>query len=138
VHRRNGVPLGHSDSLKNMLTRSLGAGSFAAFWQYWNPIWGYALGRYIYTPLQQILPKVIALILTFTISGGIHDLVATVVRGSGAFLFTPWFTLMGLLVVIGEVFHINYTNQPFYRRVFMNLVYVLGCLFMTFLAINTI
>jgi len=41
IHRRNGVPLGSSGSLRNMLRRSLGAGSFAGFWQYWIPVWGY-------------------------------------------------------------------------------------------------
>ena len=40
VKFRNGVPLGDSQSLSNMLHRSLGAASFAEFWQYWNPIWG--------------------------------------------------------------------------------------------------
>jgi hypothetical protein len=50
VHRRNGVPLGDAKSLPNMLHRSFGAASFAAFWQYWNPIWGYGLGKYVYTP----------------------------------------------------------------------------------------
>ena len=40
VKHRNGVPLGASGSLENMLVRSLGAGTFAKFWQYWNPIWG--------------------------------------------------------------------------------------------------
>ena len=56
VQYRNGVPLGASGSLQNMLVRSLGAGTFAKFWQNWNPIWGYALGRYIYKPLNQFLP----------------------------------------------------------------------------------
>jgi hypothetical protein len=50
VKHRNGLPLGASGSLQNMLIRSFGAGTFARFWQYWNPIWGYALGRYIYAP----------------------------------------------------------------------------------------
>lgn len=45
VHRRNGVPLGDSGSLRNMLIRSFGAGSFGRFWQYWNPIFDYGLGK---------------------------------------------------------------------------------------------
>ncbi len=45
VQHRNGVPLGDGKSLQNMLHRSLGAASFAGFWQYWNPIWGYGLGK---------------------------------------------------------------------------------------------
>ncbi|MCB0198341.1 MAG: hypothetical protein KDJ65_40755, partial [Anaerolineae bacterium] len=41
VALRNGVPLGDGRSLRHMLRRSFGAASFAGFWQYWNPIWGY-------------------------------------------------------------------------------------------------
>jgi len=52
VRRRNGVPLGASGSLRNMFYRSLGAGSIAGFWRYWNPVFGYYLGRYIYAPLK--------------------------------------------------------------------------------------
>ena len=25
-----------------------GVGSFGMFWSYWNPIWGYYLGRFIF------------------------------------------------------------------------------------------
>ena len=64
VQYRNDVPLGAPNSLQNMLVRSLGAGTFAKFWQYWNPIWGYALGRYVYKPLNRILPSSVSLILT--------------------------------------------------------------------------
>ncbi len=38
VRRPSGVPLGARGSLRNMLVRSLGAGSFAEFWRYWNPM----------------------------------------------------------------------------------------------------
>ena len=96
IHRRNGVPLGDAKSLPNMLHRSFGAASFAAFWQYWNPIWGYGLGKYVYTPWRRILPPAVAFIVTFTISGSIHDLATTVVSRSFAFLFTPWFFLSGM------------------------------------------
>ena len=87
VKYRNGVPLGASGSLQNMLVRSLGAGTFAKFWQYWNPIWGYALGRYVYAPLNRFLPASVSLILTFTISGVIHDVATMLVRGAPAFSF---------------------------------------------------
>ena len=53
VKRRNGVALGYSGSFSNMLHRSFGAGTLAKFWQYWNPIWGYYLGRYIHGPLKK-------------------------------------------------------------------------------------
>jgi len=132
VERRNGVPLGTSGSLENMLVRSLGAGTFAKFWQYWNPIWGYALGRYVYAPLNRLLPTVVAFVLTFTVSGVVHDLVTTLVRRGPAFLFTPWFTLMGLMVVMGRIWGIDYSAHPFAIRVIINFSLIAACLLLTF------
>ena len=131
VKRRNGVPLGASGSLQNMLVRSLGAGTFAKFWQYWNPIWGYVLGRYNYAPLNHFLPTAVALIVTFTISGTIHDLATMLIRRAPAFLFTPWFTFMGLAVVIGQHFQIDYSERPFLVRVTINLSLIVTCLMLT-------
>lgn len=131
VQYRNGVPLGASGSLQNMLVRSFGAGTFARFWQYWNPIWGYVLGRYFYVPLNRFLPTAAAVILTFTISGAIHDLVTMFVRGAPAFLFTPWFIFMGLAVVIGQFWQIDYSVQPFPIRVAINSSQIVACLMLT-------
>ncbi len=114
-----------------MLKRSLGAGSFAKFWQYWNPIWGYALGRYIYAPLNSILPTSFGLVLTFTISGALHDLATMLVRGAPAFLFTPWFFLMSIVVLIGKVTKLDCTGYPFIIRALINLAQILGCLMLT-------
>jgi hypothetical protein len=133
VRRRNGVPLGAPGSLQNMLRRSLGAGTFAEFWQYWNPIWGYALGRYIYAPLRKLLPVALALVLTFAISGALHDAAATLVKRTPAILFTPWFLLMGLLVIVGQVLKIEYAQSPFAMRVAINLAFILGSLLVTLL-----
>lgn len=134
VQFRNGVPLGDSASLKNMLARSLGAGSFAEFWRYWNPIWGYALGRYIYTPFSSTLPRALALLLTFAVSGGLHDLAVTLVRRSGVFLLTPWFLLMGIGVVIGRALDVEYGERAWVTRMAINLGYIFGCLAITLLA----
>ncbi|MEQ8677766.1 MAG: MBOAT family O-acyltransferase [Aggregatilineales bacterium] len=131
VQYRNGVPLGATGSLQNMLVRSLGAGTFAKFWQYWNPIWGYVLGRYIYAPLNRFLPAAVALILTFLISGAIHDLATMLVRGAPAFFFTPWFFLMGVVVVFGRLLKLDYSNQAFQLRVAINVTFILVCLIIT-------
>ena len=82
VKKRNGVALGASGSMTNMLKRSLGANSFYLFWQYWNPIWGYYLSRKVMKPLSDFLPIWLAIILTFAVSGGLHDLAVTMVKGS--------------------------------------------------------
>ena len=134
VERRNGVPLGDSNSLRNMLSRSFGAGSFAGFWQYWNPIWGYGLGKYIYSPLQRVLPAAIALIMTFVVSGGIHDLVTMALRQSVTFLFTPWFFLLGLGVVLGRAVGMDLSNRSWWIRAGINLTYLVIGLAITLIA----
>jgi hypothetical protein len=116
VHLRNGVPLGDGKSLRNMLHRSFGAASFVAFWQYWNPIWGYGLGKYVYAPLRRILPPAAAVILTFIISGGIHDLATMAVSRSFAFLFTPWFFLLGVGAVLSRAVGMDLGKRPFGRE----------------------
>ncbi len=131
VQYRNDVPLGASGSLQNMLVRSLGAGTFGKFWQYWNPIWGYTLGRYVYKPLNRFLPSTVSLILTFIISGGIHDLATMLVRGVAIFVFTPWFFLMGIVVVFGRLLKLDYSNQAFRVRVAINVTFILVCLMTT-------
>ena len=82
VRRRNGVAMGAPGSLSNMLARSLGAGSFGEFWRYWNPIWGYGLGKYVFAPLKKALPPALALVATFVVSGALHDL-ATMLACTG-------------------------------------------------------
>ncbi|MGB7873050.1 MAG: hypothetical protein WBL25_01610, partial [Anaerolineales bacterium] len=128
VHLRNGVPLGDAKSLPNMLYRSLGATSFAAFWQYWNPIWGYGLGKYVYAPLRQVLPSVAAYLITFVVSGGIHDLATMAIRRSFAFLFTPWFFVLGVGAVLGRALSMDLSNRPWWIRASVNHIYLVSSL----------
>lgn len=137
VLRRNGVPLGASHSLKNMLHRSFGARTFASFWQYWNPIWGYGLGKFVYSPLKQFLPSPISLILTFGISGALHDLATMAVRRSVAFFFTPWFLLLGLGVLLGRALDMDLSKRPWSFRAAINFTYLLICLIGTLIAKRT-
>src|SRR5690606_16643560 len=102
------------------------------FWQYWNPIWGYALGRYVYAPLNRFMPPGVALILTFTVSGAIHDLVTMIVRRAPAFLFTPWFFLMSILDLIRQNRELYCSAQPFLYRVMINLSQIVGCFLLVF------
>lgn len=128
IRRRNGLPAGARGSLRNMLHRSLGARSFAVFWQHWNPVFGYGLGRYVYSPLRHVASPAIALVLTFVVSGAIHDLVTMAVRGSMAFLFTPWFFLLGLGVIAGRAARIDLSGRPWLFRAAVNIAYVAACL----------
>ncbi len=124
VKRRNGVPLGGSGALSKMLYRSLGAGSFDKFWHYWNPIFGYYLGKYSYAPLRAYIPAPLALIITFIFCGAIHDAVTMLVSGRPAFLFTPWFCVMGTVLVLAKALNINYARFSWATRALINISYV--------------
>lgn len=121
VRRRNGVPLGAAGSLRNMLHRSLGAGTFAEFWRYWNPIFGYYLGRYINAPLKRWLPSSVSLVITFVACGALHDAVGFAATGRGMFLFTPWFFFMGTGVVISQSIQFDYANYIWPVRALINI-----------------
>ena len=124
VELRNGVPLGDSSSRRNKLQRSFVATSFAGFWQYWSPIWGYGLGKYVYSPMRRVLPAAIALIVTFVVSGGIHDLVIMALRRSLTFLFTPWFFVLAVGVVLGRAVSMDLSSRNMWVRVGLNLAYL--------------
>ena len=136
VRRRNGVPLGAAGSLRNMLLRSFGARSFAGFWQYWNPIFGYHLGIYVFAPLKHVLPRSVALIITFVVTGLIHDIVTMLVRQDVAFLFTPWFLFLGIGVVLSKVWRMDIGAYPWIVRAVTNSVYLAGCLALAFLVFS--
>ena len=122
IQRRTGVPLGHPQSLSLMLSRSFGAGDYAEFWRYWNPIWSYYLSRYIHRPLSKILPGPMAVLGTFATSGFLHDLAVLVISGDWQYLCSAWFFFMGLLLVISEAVGIRYSGLPFLGRAILNAI----------------
>jgi hypothetical protein len=132
VKRRNGVPLGDKDSLRNMLNRSLGAGKFSIFWQYWNPIWGYYLGKYIFKPLKLVLPQALSLIITFVVCGFIHDLAIMLLKWKFTLLLTPWFLFMGLSLILSDYAKINYSKFSWIARAAINIIIISGCLFIAY------
>jgi len=135
VKKRNGVPLGANNSLKNMMTRSLGAGNFSTFWKYWNPIWSYYLGKYIFKPLKTILPPALSLIITFTFCGLLHDLAIMIIRRNFSLLFTPWFLIMGSCVIISDFSKIDYSRYAWIIRAIINIV-IIGCSYILALQIK--
>lgn len=126
ISRRNGVPLGAPNSLSQNLTRSLGAGSFAEFWQIWNPIWGYYLARLVFVPLKRWLPSPVALLSTFAVSGFLHDVAVMAIKWKPIFFFTPWFLLMGLLVVVSAALNIRYQRFSWPFRAAINIATIVG------------
>lgn len=134
IKRKNGVPIGHSQSLRNNLNRALGAKNFHTFWTFWNPIFGYYLGRYFYKPFKFVFPTFIALVLTFLVCGIVHDLVTTILRREWSFFFTVWFLGMGLCVVISKSMKMDFSYLSWGWRAFMNLLFIALCLGLTILA----
>ena len=82
----------------------------------------------MYAPLRQILPPVAAYIATFVVSGSIHDLATMAVRHSFAFLFTPWFFLLGVGAVLGRALGMDLSNHPWWIRASVNLIYLVSSL----------
>jgi len=137
VRRRNGVPLGASGSLQNMMRRSFGARSFAGFWQYWNPIFGYCLGRFVFAPLKTVFPPYISLILTFVVTGIVHDIVTMAVRQDVAFLFTPWFFFLGIGVVLGKLSGMDIAARSWKVKATVHSIYLAVCLALAILIFTT-
>lgn len=131
IKKRNGVAMGNPKSLRNNLYRSLGSKNFSSFWNYWNPIFGYFLGKYIFKPLKKILPVALALVFTFIFCGLIHDAVTMVFRGRTSFFFSLWFLFMGLSVLITRSLKHNFSRQSWIVRAFINLSIISACFVLT-------
>ena len=132
VKKRNGVPLGASDSMKNMLSRSFGASSFPVFWHYWNPIWGYYLSRNVMRPIANFLPISLATFITFLVSGALHDIAVSIIKWKAIFFFTPWFGLMGLMVIVSKGAGISYGHVSWPVRALINASFIFISLGITY------
>ena len=132
VRKRNGVPLGAKGSIINMLSRSLGAGRFSVFWNYWNPVWGYYLGKYIFRPLKTFLPGSISVLITFIVSGLLHDVFVILIKKNFEFLIAPWFFLIGLCVILTDIVKIDYSKFPWIVRASINSSIIISTLLIAF------
>lgn len=136
VKKRNGVPLGASDSMKNMLSRSFGASSFPVFWHYWNPIWGYYLSRNVMRPVANFLPISLATFITFLVSGALHDIAVSIIKWEAILFFTPWFGLMGLMVIGSKGVGISYGHVSWPVRALINASFIFISLGITYFLEN--
>ncbi|MBJ7881969.1 hypothetical protein JEM65_15135 [Gelidibacter salicanalis] len=131
IKKRNGVSLGSPKSLRNNLHRSLGAKNFSTFWNYWNPIFGYYLGIYVFKPLKNVFPNAVALVLTFIFCGLLHDAVTTLYRGKISLFFTIWFLIMAIAVLITQFLKQNYSKHIWIIRAVVNLGIIGICFLLT-------
>ena len=128
VRRRNGVPLGGSGALRAMLTRSLGAPTIVGFWQYWNPIFGYYLGKFIFRPARSVgLPVWLATLLTFSVSGMVHDIAASLITRQLVLVCTPWFLFLGIGLLISRGLGMDMKSWPWVMRAGVHITYIGVC-----------
>ena len=131
IKKRNGVSIGSPKSLRNNLYRSFGSINFSTFWNYWNPIFGYYLGKFIFKPIKKIFSVGISLLFTFIICELIHDIVTTIFREKISFFFSIWFLLLGLAVLLTRTLKLNFSKRVWIIRAFINLSIISTCLVLT-------
>ena len=124
VGKTNGVPLGDSRSLSRMLARSLGAGSIMEFWHYWNPIWGFYLSTYVFAPLKKRTRPASAFLLTFAVSGAVHDVAVTLISREVHLLYSLYFTVLGAEALIAKKIALRYHGLALVVRIAINLAYL--------------
>ena len=133
VRRRLGGADNDLALLRRMFARSFGAGSFARFWRYWNPVYSYFLDRFCYRPMRRLLPRPLAVVVTFACSGFfLHDLpfwwgIAVLKTRSAPVPFVAlWFALMAVLMLASERLRLDFTLAPLWARVGLNLLYIVA------------
>lgn len=122
--------------LFNLLVRPFAAPTFAGFWRTFNPLYSYYLYYWSYRPLRRHMPRPVAELITFAVSGFfLHELplwlVLRAVYGEGwAFLWiTTWFVLAGAVAMAAEMLHVELSRLPFAARIAVNLTYLAATLF---------
>jgi hypothetical protein len=118
--RRLGAASTEWAKIKVMLRRSLGSDSFAGFWRYWNPLFSYYLSYRCYRPLVRFLPRSLAVILTFAVSGAIHDFFASLVLWEVSVFFTSLFAVFGMVIVFEEGLGLHFRWASFWLRCCIN------------------
>ncbi len=63
-----------------------------------------------------------------------HDLATMAVSRSVAFLFTPWFFLLGVGAVLGRTAGMDLGKRPFLIRATVNFTFLVTCLLLTLFA----
>lgn len=124
--RRLGNPRSPWGGVAYTIRRSFSAASFAGFWRYWNPLFSYYLYYGCYRPLSRFLPRPVAVLLTFAVSGAVHDVAGSLATWDLFILFTPVFGFFGLVVVAEEGVGLSLAGVPVWSRVFIHTLVIAG------------
>ena len=82
-------------------------------------------------PLSLVLSTKLATLLTFTISGAIHDLAISIAKQELYVFFTPWFTVMGLYTLIEIKLKLEFETKSWLLNASLNLVIMTVCFGLT-------
>lgn len=111
--------------LAHMIQQSFMAERFARFWQNWNPLFSYYLLYFVYRPLRNFLSRPLALLGTFALSGGIHDLAAMLILRRLHLTFTLTFTGFALFQILEEALGLHLKASPSWIRPLYHLTLIL-------------
>jgi len=75
-------------------------------------------------PTSNILPLPLAVVVTFVVSGALHDLAVLLLTGDNILICTPWFFVMGIAVVLSKSFKIELSKYSFITRATANTSFI--------------
>ena len=84
-------------------------------------------------PLNAFLPTSLSVLITFLISGALHDLAVSVVKWKAIVFFTPWFGIMGTIVIAFSALGISYDKFGWIIRATFNFLTILCSLGIAYL-----
>ncbi len=118
---------GSFDGILYMLKQSFLAPTFREFWQNWNPLWSYYLIYYVYKPFNKLFTKSLSILLTFVISGFLHDCVAMILMQKYSYKMTLFFFLLAIFVLVEKALNFNITKLPKPLRPIYHLTLIALC-----------
>ena len=83
-------------------------------------------------PLASFLPVSLATLVTFLVSGALHDIAVSIVKWKIILFFTPWFGLMGLIVIFSKWAGISYGQVSWPVRALTNASFIFVSLGITY------
>ncbi|WP_184176705.1 MBOAT family O-acyltransferase [Rhabdobacter roseus] len=122
--------------IRNMFLKPFVSSSFRSFWKYWNPSWGFFLLYYCYKPIKTIFPHWVALMLTFLMSGLIHDMIyiLPMLMKEIKFIFpfiTVWFLIISIGILLSEYLRINFNKTSLLFRPIFHLGFLVSTFILT-------
>jgi hypothetical protein len=122
--------------IRNMFFKPFVSSSFRSFWKYWNPSWGYFLLFYCYKPIKTVFPHWAALMITFLISGLVHDMIyiLPMMMNEVEFVFpfiTVWFLILSIGILLTEYLQIDFNKTNLKFRPIFHLAYLVGTFILT-------